>query len=252
MQKKKRFFPIFLVFFIISLLLFILSRFGFLNGLAGFLENGTVSLQRTVFGFVRSQDEGETARIREENIRLSQELSARTNQDAEVRALRDQFQTAAISSARLLPARVIGAMNNRLIIDQGQESQIHPGSIVVYKDNLVGRVSRTSKRISVIDLVTSKSISLTAKSRKSASLGIIKGQDGGIILDHVVLSEKITKGDLILTKGDIDENGAGFPPDLVVGKTASINKKASNLFQTAEVKSLVDFSKLTTVFIIIQ
>lgn len=171
MQKKKRFFPVFLAFFIISLLLFILSRAGLLNGVAGFLENSTVSLQRTVFGYVRSKDDAEVARLREENISLSQELSARTNQDAEVRALRDQFETAAISSSSLLPARVIGTMNNKLIIDQGQESAVREGSIVVYKDNLVGRVSRVSEHVAVVDLITAKSISLQQKARIQHLLG---------------------------------------------------------------------------------
>lgn len=81
---------------------------------------------------------------------------------------------------------------------------------------------------------------------------MIKGQDGGILLDHVVLSEKIAKNDRILTKGDIDEGGSGFPPDLIVGRITSVNKRASDLFQTAEVKSLVDFERLSTVFIMVD
>lgn len=70
------------------------------------------------------------------------------------------------------------------------------------------------------------------------------------MLDNVVLAEGLEKDDLVSTKGDTDENGLGFPPDLVVGKIVSVNKKASNLFQSADIRSLVDFNKLETVFVI--
>jgi rod shape-determining protein MreC len=251
MQKKKRFLPVFLFLLSFSILLFLLSRAGYLNGIVGFFEKGSVSLQRTVFGVTRLgvDESSEITRLRDENIRLTQELAKRTNQDQEVRALRDQFDTSSIKQSDLLPARVIGAMSNRLIVDKGVSDGIQHGDIVVYKDNLIGRISKASGHLSVVDLVTSKDISLTAKSINSQSIGVVKGDDGGIVLDHVVLSEKISKGDVILTKGDVDEQGRGFPPDLIVGKIETINKKASNLFQTAEVRSLVDFSKLETVFL---
>lgn len=254
MQKKKSFLPVFLFLISISFLLFLLSRVGYLKGIAGFFEKGTVSLQRTVFGVARFgvNESSEITRLREENIRLTQELVKQKNQDQEVRALRDQFDTSSIKQSDLLPARVIGTMNNRIVVDKGIADGIQDGDIVVYKDNLVGRMSKASMHLSVVDLVTSKDISLTAKSKDSQSIGVIKGDDGGILLDHVVLSEKISKGDVILTKGDVDGQGRGFPPDLIVGQIETINKKASSLFQTAEVRSLIDFSKLEMVFVMIN
>jgi rod shape-determining protein MreC len=252
MQKKKNFIPVFLILFILSILLFILASTGSLRGLVSFFENGTVSLQKTVFGFARRDNasQSEIEELRQENVKLATELAKKSNQDNEINALRDQFQTQRPASDKLMPASVIGTMTNRIIIDKGEVDSVRKGSVVVYKDNLIGRIGRTSQHVSVVDLTTSSSILLTAKSINSSSLGVIKGSDNGIILDHVTLSEKLNKGDLILTRGDIDESGSGFPPDLVVGKISTINKKASSLFQTAEVDSLVDFSKLETVFVI--
>jgi cell shape-determining protein MreC len=57
---------------------------------------------------------------------------------------------------------------------------------------------------------------------------------------------------LVLTNGDVGLNGSGFPPDLIVGKITSIEKKPSALFQKAEVESFLDFSKITAVFVIIK
>jgi cell shape-determining protein MreC len=55
-----------------------------------------------------------------------------------------------------------------------------------------------------------------------------------------------------LTNGDITLSGSGFPPDLVVGKITSVEKKPSSLFQKAEVESFINFSKITAVFVIVK
>ena len=71
------------------------------------------------------------------------------------------------------------------------------------------------------------------------------------MIKNVVLSDKLTVSDLVLTKGDIDL-GRGYPPDLIVGKIVSVDKKASSLFQSAQVISLVDITRVPIVFIILE
>jgi cell shape-determining protein MreC len=66
------------------------------------------------------------------------------------------------------------------------------------------------------------------------------------------VSDTLQKQDTILTKGDINNSGLGFPPDLVIGRVTSISKNVSDLFQKADVKTLIDFSKLTKVFVIVN
>jgi cell shape-determining protein MreC len=85
------------------------------------------------------------------------------------------------------------------------------------------------------------------------ALGVAKGQGGGgIILDDVVLSDTLQKGDLVLTKGDIDSHGIGIPPDLIVGEITSVSKFPSDLFQKASLKSKIDSSKLNKAFIVVN
>jgi cell shape-determining protein MreC len=71
-----------------------------------------------------------------------------------------------------------------------------------------------------------------------------------MIFDNVLQSSDIKISDVILTKGDQDIKGVGIPPDLILGKLISVSKKPSNLFQKGEVVSLLDFSNLSTVFVI--
>lgn len=81
-------------------------------------------------------------------------------------------------------------------------------------------------------------------------LGVVRGKGNVLVFDNVLLSEKLAKDQVVLTKGDMDEKGVGIPADLMVGKIISIEKKSSDLFQRAEVKSQIDFKNLSIVFVI--
>ena len=67
-----------------------------------------------------------------------------------------------------------------------------------------------------------------------------------------MLSDSLKKDDLVLTKGDVNAQNVGFPPDLTVGKIASVSKNPSDLFQKAEIQPLVDLSNLEKVFVVIN
>ena len=62
-----------------------------------------------------------------------------------------------------------------------------------------------------------------------------------MILDNVLLSDNIKRGEIVLTKGDLTINNTGFPEGLTVGKVIAIDKNPSALFQTAGIKNLIDF-----------
>ena len=178
------------------------------------------------------------------------------------KALLDQFQIAYPKSLNLIPASVIGApgfipgvsVPEKLTLDKGESSGVKKGDTVIINNNLIGRIEKTSNSSSST-LFTSDSSSIFAVKVgiDKNILGTIKGQGAGeMILDNVLLSENLKKGDIILTKGDIDQEENGYPPDLIIGKIISVDKSPSALFQKADVVSLVDLSKLTTVFIIVK
>jgi len=250
MQKRRSFFPTFLIFFTLSILLFLLSRGGFLNGLTGFFETVTVPLQGVVFGTTHPARGGDAARLGDENRKLSSQIVKQTELVRENQALRDQFKTSNPAPATLLPAAVIGNFDNRLTLDRGKADRVEKGDVVVVRDNMIGKIDKVSQHLSTVNLVIASNILFTAKTLKTESIGILKGQGSGLILDNVNLTDRLDKDDLVVTKGDEDLGNSGFPPGLVVGKIISVNKKTSNLFQSAEVASMVDFGKLETVFVI--
>ena len=134
-----------------------------------------------------------------------------------------------------------------------RQARVAVGDVVVYKDTLLGKIVKTEPYLSVIDLIGKKNISLTGSALATSALGIVKGVgDGQIIFDNVVLSDTLKKGDFVVTKGDLEKGIIGYPPHLVIGKIVSVDKKASALFQRAELESLVDVSRLSVVFILVE
>lgn len=250
MQRAKSLLPVFLILFVVSLLIF----FFFQGFLMKPLQAVTLPVQSWIFSTftqpVVANQESEVE-LREENNALRTQIAKLQELERDNKALRNQFQSSNENSQSLLPAKVIGITESQMLIDKGQEDTVKVGDIVVVKDNLVGKVEKISPRVSVIRLVTHPSTSFTAITSKTAAIGVVKAQGGdSITVENVVLSDKLEKDDLIKTKGDVDENGGGFPPDLIVGKIVSVNNKASNLFQSAKVKSFITFSTVRTVFII--
>ncbi len=252
MQRRASFFPVFFIFLLLTGTIFFFAQRGAFSGVTGFFEQATVPLQRFVFNTF-NQDIGpsEEEKLKEENRNLLTQLAKQKELEKENRALHDQFEASNPISKELVPVKIIGRNNDQVIIDKGSKDDIKQGNIIVYKDNLVGKVIKVSTHLSVVHLVTHPAISFTAEAVKTETLGVINGRGGmTLIFGNVVLSDKLEKDDLVVTRGDVDEAGLGFPPDLIVGKITSVNKQPSALFQSAEVKSLVDFSKLSTVFVI--
>jgi rod shape-determining protein MreC len=264
-MQKRNFVSYFLIFLTLSLVIFAASKIGLLKPLDS-LGKGILSpVQALTYGtFSKITNFGSSSQVqtlKAQNLALTKKIIDQNKLIEDNKALRDQFQTQNPKSSNLIDADVIGApmfipgisVPETLILDRGESDGIKVGQAVVYQNNLVGQVVGTSSFLSNVMLITNPSSSFTAKSLTTQSIGVIKGQGGGeMVLDNVILSDSLQKQDTILTKGDVNSSDLGFPPDLVVGEITSISKNPSDLFQKADVKTLIDFSKLTKVFVIVN
>lgn len=262
-MRKRNFIEFFLVFLVLSLIIFGASEIGILKPVESLFGEVLSPFQAITTGAIaRITDFGPSSQVRQlqqQNLVLTQKLVDQTRMIGDNKALSDQFQTQTPKSQSLLPAEIVAApgfipgvsVPETLILDKGEADGVKVGQAVVYQNNLVGKIIKTSSFLSSAELVTNASFSFTAKTLGTQSFGVIKGQGGGeMILDNVVLSDTLKKQDTVLTKGDVNLAGLGLPPDLVVGKITSISKSPSDLFQKAQVESLIDISKLTKVFIL--
>ncbi len=254
---------VFVFFLFLSFLFYILSLTSMGQSLTGFLELGTIPLQKSVFSAYAANNShpSDLQKLKEQNAELESQLAKYKEQDKEMQALRDQFATTTPSSSSLLPVHIIGlkafipgvSLPEQIVIDKGRQDGITNNAAVIYKNNVVGKVAIANQHVSLVDLSFKKGFSVTATTSQTNSLGISKGQgQGSILLDNVVLSDSLMKGDLVVTKGSTDSDESGIPPGLVIGKILSVDKKASNLFQTARIQPLIDVTHLTTLFIVLK
>lgn len=263
MQKTRNFVPYFLVFFLLSLFILVASQAGALNTVEPVFGAILAPLQTGIYSefsaVVNMGSDSKVRRLESENLSLTNRLVDQNKLVQDNRALMDQFKTQNLKSSGLIPAQVVGApgfipgisVPQTLIIDKGQNDGVRIGDAVIYQSNLLGEVTKSSPYLSSVTLITNPSSSFTAETLNTKTLGVISGQGGGeMILGNVLLSDTLQKNDIVLTKGNTSLKGIGFPPDLVVGKILSISKNPSDLFQKAEVKSLINFAALNKVFVI--
>ena len=262
LRRKETFFLTFFFFLLVSLLVFFISNTPFGKNIQGVLEVITKPGQYGVSSLFYSIGEiftnKDLDKLKEENTSLRKNLVDLQILKNENSALKDQFATTFLRSTNLLPATIIGnpgfipgvSLPTHFILDKGENDNVRVGQAVVVKNNVVGKISNTSKHMSQVLLITDSRSSFAAVSGNA--LGVIKGQNDEIIFENVLLSDTLSNADTIVTKGDVEVEGLGYPPGLIVGKIKSIDKKPSSIFQSAKVKSLIDFQRLTTVFVLLQ
>lgn len=259
MQKRKNWIYIFIFFLSLSFLIFFLFKLPIFKPTFSLVQNifsPVQSLTHTLtLGFGTNR---EIANLKKQNLDLTEKIIDQSKIAADNKALRDQFAVSYPKSQQLIEAHVISSPSfipgvtiaESLIVNKGQKDGLKPGMAVVYKDNLAGKIQEVSDNTSKIMLITNSSFSVISQTLQTQAQGVLKGQGAGeMILDNVVLSQELKQDDLVLTKGEGDLNNT-ITPSLVIGKISSVNKNASDLFQVAKVKSLLDFSHLSTVFII--
>ncbi|OGH02234.1 MAG: hypothetical protein A2798_03880 [Candidatus Levybacteria bacterium RIFCSPHIGHO2_01_FULL_37_17] len=247
----------FFILFISAVLIIVVSKFNLLNLATGVVQNVFAPAQTTLRNiFVKDESSA-----KQENLELASKLVEQQKLISDNKALKDQFQTVKVNSTYLIPAKIVGSPSfvpglsvpEEFIINLGTEDGVKAGQAVVYKDNLVGIIKKANNSFSKVILVSASSFSLTAKTLSDSASGVARGKGGGqIIFENVLLSQRIAKDDLVVSRGSINQEGEGTAPNLIIGKIVSVNKAPSSLFQSAKIMPLIDFHALSTIFVVVK
>ena len=261
MAKRSKISVVFVVLLILSILLFVLSKTGFLSGpesLFAKIASPFQSASFSAFNFISNSSDSKFKKLENENRELLRKFADQNKLISENKALHDQFETISPKGSTLLPAKIVGAPSfvpgvtdpTIFIINKGTSDRVKVGDAVVVKNILVGKVISASNYFSKVDILTDSSFSLTVKDQRSGANGVVNG-DGGrqLIFGNVLQSDDIKASDILVTKGSQDMSGRGIPPDLIIGRIASVEKKPSEIFQKGKVESPLGFSSLAEVFI---
>ena len=154
-------------------------------------------------------------------------------------------------TARYLAAEIIAAETSGLlqgiIINRGSRDGVTVGMPVVTELGLVGRIVDVKANAAQVLLVTDVNSAVSSRLQSTRAQGSVQGGfGGGLRMTLIPLDAVIQLNDIALTSG----LGGNFPADLVIGQVSSIRQFEFELFQEAEVSSLIDFDALEFVLII--
>ena len=150
-----------------------------------------------------------------------------------------------------VPARIIGRKVSNwyraMVLDKGARDGIQMEMGVITDAGVVGRIVRVNSMTSIMLLLSDPNVAITGMIQSSRDEGLIQGTPQGTIhMKYLPPLSSVQVGDAIVTSGLTDD----FPRGLHIGHIQQITKAATDLFQSGEVKPIVNFAKLEGVLII--
>lgn len=191
--------------------------------------------------------EAEVARLQAQNIELQQE-----NAELEVLSALLDFARAH-PEPQYLSTTVIGRDPNPFMryvhINRGSDDGLRRGMPVVSQQGLVGRVSEVIANAATVQLITDPSTAINVRLQASGAEALLTGSiTGEVGLELIPQDIEVEIGDLVLTSG----LGGNYPSDILIGQITGVRKRPFELYQTASVQPVVDFSKLNIVLVIVN
>ncbi len=213
--------------------------------------SGTGNSVGTVFTLWRVA--GENAKLRDEVDTLSSRLNLIKDLVDENGTLRKElgFKETNPFALKLLPAEVIARSPSNwfetVIINKGASSGVFSDQPVICREGLVGRVFEVGPFSSKVMLITDPGSSVGVMVKRTRDMGIAAGGAmNSLQVKYVSSASSLEAGDLFITSGV----GGVFPKGIPVGVITRTVVRDYDLFRYVELKPLVSFSKLETVFVV--
>ncbi|MEN6410448.1 MAG: rod shape-determining protein MreC [Anaerolineaceae bacterium] len=244
--------------------LLVLALGGFLTPLFSGTLGPLVAVQRwvssrymAIYEFVTVPRD--VASLRQRNAELETEVSRLQAQVIELQQQLNEAQVlySLLDFARTRPENqyvacsVIGRdpspFLNYVIIDHGSNDGLRHGMPVVTEKGLVGRVDAVTASAARVQLITDPSSVVNVRFESSDSEAILTGSvTGDLTLEMVPQDLAVNTGDVILTSG----LGGLYPSNIFIGQVVNVSKRETDLFQSASIQPVVDFSTLEAVLVI--
>jgi rod shape-determining protein MreC len=196
---------------------------------------------------LNAQLEAEVSRLQSQIIELQQQNSELQVLSALLDFARTHSENEYITAAVI--GRDISPFLHYVIINRGSDDGLRRGMPVVSSQGLVGRVAAVTADGARVQLITDPDTAINVRIQPSGAEGLLQGSiTGDITVAAIPQDASIQTGDLILTSG----LGGNFPPDMLIGQISGVRQRPVELFQTATVEPVVDFSQLEIVLVIVN
>ncbi len=194
--------------------------------------------------------------VRQENVRLGQELSRMQIALQQERAMAQQSRTLEAllglrsqSQLATVAATVIAGSASpdfrTLTVDKGTTDGLSSDMAVIAPAGVVGRVITPGARAARVQLVIDRNAAVGAMVERSRAQGIAEGTGAEMRLSYVSDAADLAVGDVVVTSG-ID---GIYPKGFVVGRIESVERGAT-AFGAITLRPAVDFSSLEAVLVV--
>jgi len=219
------------------------------------LTVASVGYLQEAFGFIPNYFElkQENNILRELNLTQGEELSRLREAALENARLRQLLELKERLPLQYRVANVVGKtlhlLRNTITVDIGEQNGVKVNMPIVSEAGLVGRVVATGGRYAVGQILLNKEFRASAKLQRSRVDGILIWDGGPYVqLKNVAKTLDVKVGDVVVTS----EYSSIFPAGIKIGVVSSTSQSPGALFQTVEITPSVDFSRLETVFVVMQ
>ena len=228
-----------------------------LDGILQPVGRFTTNITRSLGGFF--QTIGSLNHLSKDNLNLQRELE---NSRGELSRLKEIENENSLLRSQLgfqkdLPLKLIGAnviaygpdnVRRTLVINRGSRDGVLTGQAVVSSGSLVGKIERTDANTAVIGLISDPDFRVQALGQTERARGILRGELGtGLKLEQIAQNETVSVGENIITAGS-----DRIPKGILIGTTESVDKSDNEIFQSANVRSVLNFDKLEIAFVVNQ
>lgn len=259
-NKIKIFLTIFLILIVLSL---IFNRFLF--KIKEFLDEAFLPIQSKIYTTTEKitiKTEGlfsykdileENEKLKKENMELKLANSANQvikHENERLRVLLEMKETDKIGRDLKFGRVVFKDVNNinsKFYIDLGKKDKIEKNMVVVYNDNLIGRVSEVYEENSLVTMLTDSNSRISVRSTTNL-LGIAQGNDSGessMYFQPSTFEESLEIGEEIYTSG-LSEI---YPEGLKIGEIIEINKSENNIFKSIKIRPEFNSKNLREVIV---
>lgn len=159
--------------------------------------------------------------------------------------MRAVLESSVPASWKLTPARVVGRVEGKLVVEGGNNLGLVEGQSVVSGQLMIGRVSKVSEAIAEIVPITAEQSLVAARVAGKEVSGIIKGNGDKLELTRVQQGVGVEAGDVVESSGT-----DGVIPGLVIGRVVAVGGEKSQVYQIIEVQPMIEIGDLGNVFVI--
>lgn len=195
--------------------------------------------------------------LREENLRLQEELSSLSGVEVRARELRSKVERleGLLGGGRrgevpVRLAQIVGRNQSpygkTFIVDLGRADGVRRNMAVLHDEGIVGRIFRAGQTVSQVLLITDSRSSVDVIIQRNREQGVFSiSSSGEGEVRYMPADAAVKPGDLLISSGQ----GGIFPKGLPVARVLEVS--GGGLFRKVRAEPAVDFNKLEEVLIML-